>query len=178
MRAHEQAHKTAAGGLAQGGATFEYQTGPDGKQYAVSGEVKIDTSPVLRNPEATARKARQIQKAATATADPSAQDIQVAVQAFAMEQQANTEKREEKSEGQYDNELGILKAGENKIEEVHKNHTHELENVSEGDKVTCAICGGSHSGEKHTDANIERLNKVFEIAQESTERASLFIQIA
>lgn len=47
MRAHEQAHKTAAGGLAQGGATFEYQTGPDGKQYAVSGEVKIDTSPVL-----------------------------------------------------------------------------------------------------------------------------------
>lgn len=95
-----------------------------------------------------------------------------------MEQQVNTEKREEKSEEQYDNELGILKAGENKVEEVHKNHTHELENVSEGDKVTCAICGRSHSGEKHTDANIERLNKVFEIAQESTERASLFIQIA
>ena len=174
VRAHEQAHKAAAGGLARGGATFEYQTGPDGKQYAVSGEVKIDTSPVLGNPEATARKARQIQQAATAPAEPSAQDMQVAAQAFAMEQQANTEKREEKAEEDDGNKQGILKAGKNNTEAVHKNHSHDVDSLSKEDKVACAICGGSHSGETHTEANIVRLDKVFEIAQVASGRASVF----
>ena len=162
VRAHEQAHKAAAGGLAQGGATYEYQTGPDGKQYAVAGEVKIDTSPVQGNPEATARKARQIQQAATAPAEPSAQDMQVAAQAFAMEQQANNEKREKDAEEEKGEGLGALKAGNSS---------------SEGENITCAICGGSHSGETHTEVNVERLNKVLEIAQEAIERASVFSQI-
>lgn len=178
VRAHEQAHKAAAGGLAQGGATYEYQTGPDGKQYAVSGEVKIDTSPVLGNPEATARKAKQIQQAATAPAEPSAQDMQVAAQAFAMEQQANTDKRKEESEEEEGNEQGILKSGENKSDSADEKHEHNVSNTSESDKVACAICGGSHSGETHTEANIERLNKVFEITQAASGTGGLFSQIA
>ena len=46
VRAHEQAHLAAAGPYANGAPTFEFQTGPDGWQYAVGGEVSIDTSPV------------------------------------------------------------------------------------------------------------------------------------
>lgn len=63
VRTHEQAHITSAGGLAKGGATFSFQHGPDGKQYAVGGEVNIDTSPIAGNPEATIRKAQQIRAA-------------------------------------------------------------------------------------------------------------------
>ena len=37
VRAHEQAHLAAAGSLAQGGPSFSYQTGPDGKRYATGG---------------------------------------------------------------------------------------------------------------------------------------------
>ncbi len=95
VRRHEQAHAAAAGGLAKGGATFSYQRGPDGKQYAVGGEVKIDTSPISGNPEATIRKAKQIRAAALAPADPSAQDRAVAASATALEARAQQELREE-----------------------------------------------------------------------------------
>ncbi len=91
VRAHEQAHIAASGGLAKGGATFSFQRGPDGKQYAVGGEVNIDTSPVSGNPEATIRKAKQIRAAALAPADPSAQDRAVAASASTLEAKARRE---------------------------------------------------------------------------------------
>ncbi len=90
VRAHEQAHLAAAGGLARG-VSFTYVTGPDGQQYAVGGEVSIDTSPVGGDPEATIRKAQQIRAAANAPANPSSQDRQVAAQASQMEQAARVE---------------------------------------------------------------------------------------
>ena len=78
VRAHEQAHLNAAGSVALGGPSFSFQTGPDGRRYAVGGEVAIDTSPVAGNPQATIAKAKQIQRAALAPAEPSAPDRQVA----------------------------------------------------------------------------------------------------
>lgn len=87
VRAHEQAHMAAAGSLAMGGPTYVYQTGPDGKQYAIGGNVKIDTSPG-RTPEETAEKAKQIRAAALAPSEPSAQDIKVAASAASMEMEA------------------------------------------------------------------------------------------
>ena len=81
VRAHEAAHAAAAGGIAQGGASYTYKTGPDGKQYAVGGEVHVDTSPVRDDPEATIRKMQQVERAALAPADPSAQDRKVAAEA-------------------------------------------------------------------------------------------------
>ena len=84
VRAHEAAHMAAGGSLVQGGPTFSYQQGPDGKSYAVGGEVSIDTSAVAGNPRATIAKAQQIQAAALAPADPSGQDESVASQAAAM----------------------------------------------------------------------------------------------
>lgn len=95
VRAHEQAHVAAGGPHVSGGASFTYQTGPDGRQYAVGGEVPIDASPVPGDPEATIDKARTIRAAALAPADPSPQDRQVAAQAARMEAQARLEKAQE-----------------------------------------------------------------------------------
>lgn len=94
VRSHEAAHQAAAGGLARG-VSFTYQPGPDGKQYAVGGEVQIDTAPVEGNPQATIAKAQRIRAAANAPADPSAQDRQVAAQAGALEAQARLELQEQ-----------------------------------------------------------------------------------
>ncbi len=98
VRTHEQAHIAAAGGLAKGGATLSFQRGADGKQYAVGGEVNIDTSPVSGNPEATIQKAKQIRAAALAPANPSAQDRAVAASASALEAQAQQELQKEEQE--------------------------------------------------------------------------------
>jgi hypothetical protein len=84
VRAHEAAHMAAAAGLVRGGMSFSYQNGPDGRRYAVGGEVSIDSSPVADDPQATLEKARQIQAAALAPAEPSAQDRAVAALAARM----------------------------------------------------------------------------------------------
>ncbi len=97
VRAHEQAHLAAAGAYARGAASYSFVTGPDGKLYAVGGEVSIDTSPVPGNPEETIRKARAVQAAATAPVDPSSQDRQVAASAARMEAQAQMELMQETS---------------------------------------------------------------------------------
>lgn len=97
VRAHEQAHLAAAAGLVRG-ASFTFVTGPDGQQYAVGGEVSIDTSPVDGNPQATIEKAQQIRAAASAPANPSGQDRAVASQASQMEQAARQELAAEKQE--------------------------------------------------------------------------------
>lgn len=90
VRAHEQAHLAAAGGLARGGASFGYTQGPDGRRYAVSGEVSIDTSPGS-NPEATLLKAQRIQAAALAPAQPSGADRAIASAASQMAAKARAE---------------------------------------------------------------------------------------
>ena len=94
VRAHEQAHLTAAGPYARGGPTYTFQTGPDGRNYAVGGQVQIDTSPVKGDPEATIAKAQVVRAAALAPAKPSAQDRKVAATASRVEQQARIELRE------------------------------------------------------------------------------------
>jgi len=87
VRAHEAAHMAAAGGLARGGASFSYETGPDNRRYAVGGEVSIDTSPG-KTPEETLQKAQTIRAAAQAPAKPSQQDLAVAASAGQMAAEA------------------------------------------------------------------------------------------
>lgn len=81
VRAHEQAHLGAAGQYATGGASFSFQSGPDGQHYAVGGEVGIDVSAIADDPEATIAKMQVIQRAASAPAEPSGQDMRVAANA-------------------------------------------------------------------------------------------------
>jgi len=91
VRAHEAAHIAAGSGLIQGGASFSFQRGPDGVQYAIGGEVKIDASKVTGDPEATLQKAERIQAAALAPAQPSTQDRNVAAKAAQMAIEARAE---------------------------------------------------------------------------------------
>lgn len=91
VRAHEAAHVAAGAGLVRGGASFTMRTGPDGRAYAVGGEVAIDAGAVPGDPEATVAKMAQVQAAALAPADPSAQDRAVAAQAGATAAQARAE---------------------------------------------------------------------------------------
>lgn len=98
VRSHEQAHKAAGGAHVHGGPSYSYQTGPDGKQYAVGGNVSIDVSKVPGDPEATEEKARQVRKAATAPANPSAQDMKVAAKATQLANEARIEMRRQEQE--------------------------------------------------------------------------------
>lgn len=79
VRAHEMAHKAAGAGIT-GGVSYTYQVGPDGKRYAIGGEVAISVSPE-KDPEATVRKMERVRAAALAPADPSSQDRAVANEA-------------------------------------------------------------------------------------------------
>lgn len=91
VKAHERAHLNAASGIAVSGASYSYQTGPDGNRYAIGGEINIDTSPVAGDPEATMRKAELIRRAALAPAQPSSQDYSVAARAALMAIEARIE---------------------------------------------------------------------------------------
>ncbi|WP_456450370.1 putative metalloprotease CJM1_0395 family protein [Hydrogenimonas sp.] len=99
VRAHEAAHLAAAGGIAAGGASFTYQRGPDGKMYAVGGEVPISVQGG-DDPKETIAKMRQVAAAAMAPADPSPQDYAVAANARSEEMRAMQELRKEQTEAQ------------------------------------------------------------------------------
>ncbi|MEO9899833.1 putative metalloprotease CJM1_0395 family protein [Nisaea sp.] len=97
VRRHEQAHK-AVGGQYAGAISYTYQSGPDGRRYAVGGEVPIETGPVAGDPEATIRKLEQVRRAALAPAEPSAADQAVAAQASKGIQQARAELAQQSAE--------------------------------------------------------------------------------
>ncbi|MDR0701249.1 MAG: hypothetical protein LBF61_02385 [Azoarcus sp.] len=90
VRAHEAAHMAAGGSLITSGASYSYETGPDGQRYAVAGEVGISTSKG-RTPEETLIRAERIRAAALAPADPSPQDRAVAAAATQMATEAHAE---------------------------------------------------------------------------------------
>ncbi len=90
VKAHEKAHQTTGGSYA-GAATYTYQQGPDGKKYAIGGEVSVDASPVPNNPKATIAKMQVVERAALAPAQPSSQDQHVAAEAANAITQAQTD---------------------------------------------------------------------------------------
>lgn len=153
VRAHESAHMAAAGGLARGGISLETERGPDGRQYAVGGEVRIDTSAVAGDPQATIAKARQIRRAALAPAEPSSADRSVASQAAAMEAAATAELAARGDEvdstgaptdGSADNEGASAVAGEGAR--------------SASGAEPCPMCGGGDHGRgEHVAGNERRL---------------------
>jgi len=90
VRAHEQTHRSVGGQYA-GSIHLDYQVGPDGERYAVAGSTSIDVAPVQGDPAATLRKMEVVQRAATAPANPSGADHQVAAQASQQAQRARAE---------------------------------------------------------------------------------------
>ncbi len=94
VRAHEAAH-ARAGGRYAGPPRYDYVQGPDGKRYAVAGQVQIDVSPSRGDPEATIAKMRVVKAAALAPADPSPQDRRVAALADRLARAAEADLRAE-----------------------------------------------------------------------------------
>lgn len=116
VRTHEMAHQSAGGQYA-GSASYSYTTGPDNRRYAVGGSVDIETSPA-KTPAETVKKAEQIKRAATAPAQPSAADLQIAAKATRMKMEAQAELNQKEISGKDD---------ENKSE-INQNKDSEFEN--------------------------------------------------
>ena len=98
VRAHERAHQMVGGQYA-GAASYTFEQGPDGRSYAVGGEVPIDASEIKGDPEATIEKMEQVKAAALAPVEPSGQDRKVAAMADAKAAQARAELNRAEDEG-------------------------------------------------------------------------------
>lgn len=90
VRTHEMAH-AAVGGAYTGSPSYSYEIGPDGKKYAVEGEVAVDLTPIAGDPKETIAKMKKVQAAALAPASPSAQDTRVAASAASIIAEAQAE---------------------------------------------------------------------------------------
>jgi hypothetical protein len=101
VRSHELAH-ASVGGAATGSPSYSFQVGPDGKKYAVEGEVSVDLSTVKGNPRATIAKMQKVYNAALAPANPSIQDTRVASSAAQLIAQAQSELLANPIEGELD----------------------------------------------------------------------------
>ena len=122
VREHERAHQIAGGHYASS-PTYRTVRGPDGKTYAVGGEVRIDTSVVPNNPEATIRKMQTVKRAALAPQEPSSADRAVAAEADAKIVRARQEIQERKiEEAKERNERG-------------NNFVNKNRNISDAQKV-------------------------------------------
>lgn len=134
VRAHEMAHVLAGGAYVTSGPSYTYQTGPDGKGYAVGGSVGIDTSPVDGDPEATIQKMQTVVAAALAPAMPSGQDMKVAAQARQAEAKARAELAQ----------LQVAEQQGSGFEHEHHHHEHDDDHsiftvVRPADKVASAL---------------------------------------
>lgn len=142
VRAHEQAHLAAAGPYARGGIQYTYERGPDRQQYAVGGQVSVDTSKVSGDPEATLRKAETLRRAALAPANPSSQDRSVAAEASRMAAEARAEIAEQRRE----EGMGGASATQ-RSETAPSDESATIE--SSADVASCPACGGRHSADAH-----------------------------
>ena len=148
VRAHEQAHARVGGAYASA-PTYTFQQGPDGKRYAVGGEVQIDTSKE-NSPEKTIQKMQIVIRAALAPAEPSSQDLKVAQQARASLSEAQAERRQQKAEeqqGSSEEDGGIVNAA-NRIFEAGL-----AGGADAGERTTSALDRASESGSKNNSDN-------------------------
>ncbi len=114
VRTHEKAHQSAGGQYASA-PVYDYQKGPDGKDYAVGGHVNIDTSEES-DPDKTIEKMRIVIKAAKAPAQPSGQDLKVAAEAQQTINDAQREKAKELQEEKQEKENP--EENEDKVNEI------------------------------------------------------------
>jgi len=128
VRAHEAAHLAAAGRYAGSGANFTYQRGPNGVNYAIGGEVTLDTS-TPSDPQQALAKANQIRAAALAPTQPSTQDRTVAAQATQAAAQARANIASERAEEAAE----TLERGQGDDTETNQQGIDETENMSNGE---------------------------------------------
>ncbi|WP_430460085.1 putative metalloprotease CJM1_0395 family protein [Thalassolituus sp. LLYu03] len=156
VRAHEQAH-SSVGGQHTGNASFSYQTGPDGVRYAVGGEVNADLSEVSGDPQATANKMEQLQRAALAPAEPSDQDRQVAAKAGQLAAKALTEIADEQRNQQRE-EVARLEAERAGVKADLEAAKKEQKEAEEKDAEEQAVSAAERLAEYN--AKLRRINEV------------------
>ncbi len=161
VRSHEQAHQ-AVGGQYAGAMSLTYTTGPDGKRYAVAGEVGIDISPVPGDPQATMAKAERIRRAALAPAEPSSQDRAVAAQATQLQLDAQAELRQLEREARA--------AAEQETEESRAIN-EESEQKVEGSEATAKANESQKAREAADEEARERQSQALDTTLEVTDRA-------
>jgi hypothetical protein len=94
VRSHESAHVMAAGGQASM-PTYSYQTGPDGRRYAIGGSVDISMIS-SGDSEQSARQAQKAYRAAMAAGEPSSADMQAASRAMNRAMEAKQDEQGER----------------------------------------------------------------------------------
>ncbi len=160
VKAHEQAHIAAGGAYVSGGASYEYEKGPDNQNYAVGGEVSIDTS-AENTPEATIRKMQVVKRAALAPRDPSSQDRSVAAQATQAEARAQSELRQKRSE-----------EAEGKREQNGATEINPAANSQENDQTLPKTATNPNNSQQtdnqHVDLQPNHLNKTAQTAYQAT----------
>jgi hypothetical protein len=136
VRTHEMAHQSAGGQYA-GSASYSYTTGPDNRRYAVGGSVDIETSPA-KTPEETVKKAEQIKRAATAPAQPSGADLQIAARAtrMKMEAQAELNQKEISGEDKEEESTEVNNENDNKFENKYLLNKRENSYQNSTRKIT------------------------------------------
>lgn len=120
VRMHEAAHQSVGGGMT-GAASYTYQQGPDGKMYAIGGEVSISMSGGS-SPEEAIANARKVAAAAMAAGNPSAQDFSVAASARVMEMKAQQQLAKEKDEKILGQDIYSNESMKNNEDDEKKNH--------------------------------------------------------
>ncbi|TKI69098.1 hypothetical protein FCU45_08250 [Sulfurimonas crateris] len=115
VKTHEAAHQAAGGGMT-GAASYSYQQGPDGRMYAIGGEVSISI-PSGTTPQESMRNAQQAIAAAMAPADPSGQDFAVASSAMVMLMKAQQQLLKETQESILGKDIYKSEAEKNSKEE-------------------------------------------------------------
>lgn len=93
---HENRHaailRDAPDNTADAKPQFVHKQGPDGRKYAVAGEVNTDLKPIPGNPHATEQKAESVYRSALGNADRSQSDYDAARQAMFVAQEARQAK--------------------------------------------------------------------------------------
>ncbi|MEM9629740.1 MAG: putative metalloprotease CJM1_0395 family protein [Pseudomonadota bacterium] len=175
VRAHEQAHARVGGAYASA-PTYTFQQGPDGKRYAIGGEVQIDTAKE-RSPEATIRKMQIVIRAATAPAEPSSQDLKVAQQARSQLSEAQAELRQQKAkELKGEDESSTSPASPETAEKPDGGSQAQAKN-GEAEEDGTSASSSTSSEEDSTDDSLKRSNAIaayLEAANSESDARSLF----
>ncbi len=123
VKIHEQAH-ASVGGQYAGSPSYTYEQGPDGKSYAVAGEVPIDVSPIAGDPQATISKMEQVYRAALAPVEPSSADKSIATDAQSKISEAKAELVQSQLSGSTPSQSGTTGGEESDQEEpIQSNRT-------------------------------------------------------
>lgn len=135
VKAHEQAHLSAAAGLGASAPHYDYQMGPDGKKYAIGGEVNINFTE-SQDPSENLAKAEAMRAAALAPAQPSGQDRSVAAQADRMIVEAEEELKTQNSdeETQSSDKTGETSSKEDSVMNDNIEITKKTDSTSDDSK--------------------------------------------